>query len=333
MPARIAQPDSAPCRETNPAATSNSITYRTSRFESETYLQSRPRPWKIRNLRNYASRIRNLPSIHNQLPSESISSSIAPWNQYFDPKPRNHQPNQINNLGAPIPLVPTQAILRLIGIKDEPIPYALPCPAHTREQLAPPSNHVLSRNPKVFGRSQQMRVIRIHRAETGFGSRRQMHGIGRSQKHRPRQLLVDLPNAGKNVRTLRNPLESARLNVRLQLANERRIRGSADRAFSQLPMECSNHLRLPMRRAGQVVGGRQRTDRIRARVLVIQPHQIAGIEVDHRISRPRSSPIISVESVPPCSRARSRRKAGVYVGSAKNGCAGSGDAGTILAIS
>src|SRR5579875_786320 len=100
MPARIAQPDSAPCRETNPAATSNSITYRTSRFESETYLQSRPTPSKIRNLRNYASRIRNLPSARTQLPSESISSSIALWNQYFDPKSRNPQPNRINILRA-----------------------------------------------------------------------------------------------------------------------------------------------------------------------------------------------------------------------------------------
>src|SRR5579875_4191505 len=98
MPTRIAQLDSAPCREANPAATSNSITYRTSRFESETYLQSRPAPCKIRNLRHYASRIRNLPSPRTQLRSESISSSIVLWNQYFDPKSRNPQPNQINNL-------------------------------------------------------------------------------------------------------------------------------------------------------------------------------------------------------------------------------------------
>src|SRR5579875_1072789 len=98
MPTRIAQPE--PSHPASGSSTTNriSITYRTSRFESETYLQSRPAPCKIRNLRNYASKIRNLPSTRTQLRSESISSSIVLWNQYFDPKSRNPQPNQINNL-------------------------------------------------------------------------------------------------------------------------------------------------------------------------------------------------------------------------------------------
>lgn len=71
--------------------------------------------------------------------------------------------------------------------------------------------------------------------------------------------------------------------------------------------------------------------RIGARILVIEPDEVDAIEVDHRTSR--SSPMISVESVPPRSRLRSRRKARVQAGLAKNGCAGGGDAGTILAIS
>src|SRR5579875_1662496 len=98
MPTHIAQPE--PSHPASGPSTTNriSITYRTSRFESETCLQSRPTPSKIRNLRHYASRIRNLPSIRTKLPSESISSSIALWNQYFDPKSRNPQPNQIKNL-------------------------------------------------------------------------------------------------------------------------------------------------------------------------------------------------------------------------------------------
>src|SRR5579875_4205306 len=103
MPAPIAQLE--PSHPASGSSTTNriSITYRISRLESETCLQSRPAPCKIRNLRHYASRIRNLPSPRTQLRSESISSSIALWNQYFDPKPRNHQPNQINNLPTPVP--------------------------------------------------------------------------------------------------------------------------------------------------------------------------------------------------------------------------------------
>lgn len=98
MSTRIAQLEpSHPASE--PFATETiSIPYRASRLESETYLQSRPAPCKIRNLRNYASRIKNLPSTRTQLPSESISSSIALWNQYLDPESRYLQLNQINNL-------------------------------------------------------------------------------------------------------------------------------------------------------------------------------------------------------------------------------------------
>src|SRR6516164_7101156 len=68
-----------------------------------------------------------------------------------------------------------------------------------------------------------------------------------------------------------------------------------------------------------------------AGVLIIEPDKVARIEVDHNTSRLRSSLMACVESVPPRRCLRLARNARVNLGSAKNGFAGRGDAGTILA--
>jgi hypothetical protein len=48
-----------------------------------------------------------------------------------------------------------------------------------------------------------------------------------------------------------------------------------------------------------MVGGRERANRICAGVLIIEPDQITGVEVDHPTSWSRSSLILRVESFPP----------------------------------
>jgi hypothetical protein len=70
---------------------------------------------------------------------------------------------------------------------------------------------------------------------------------------------------------------------------------------------------------------------VSAGVLIIEPGQVARIEVDHNTSRLRSSLMASVESVPPRRCLRLARNVRVNLGSAKNALAGRGDAGTILA--
>lgn len=185
----------------------------------------------------------------------------------------------------------------------------------------------------MFGRSQQMRVVGINNAKARLGRRRQMDGVGRTQKYGCRQFLIDLPDTRKNVPVLRQPMKRSGLDVRLYLGDKGAIGGGPDGPFPQFAMECGDHFGLAMDRARHVVGCCERANSLGARILVIKPDEVAGIEVDHRTWPSRSSLMVSVESVPPRRCLRWARKARVNLGLAKNGLAGTGDAGTILAIS
>ena len=71
----------------------------------------------------------------------------------------------------------------------------------------------------MFCRRQQMRVIGIDHAEARLGSRSQVNGIGRAQKHRGWQILIDAPDAGEDLPILRQPLESSRLDMHRNLVH------------------------------------------------------------------------------------------------------------------
>src|SRR5436309_468490 len=83
--------------------------------------------------------------------------------------------------------------------------------------------------------------------------------------------------------------------------------------------------------APQKDGRRQLSNGVCARVSIVKPDQVTGIEVDHNPSCSRSSLIVFVESVPPRKYFRWARNARVNVGWAKNGLAGMGETGMILA--
>jgi hypothetical protein len=157
-----------------------------------------------------------------------------------------------------------------------------PLSPHPSTPPFPDLNDVLPFETKMFGRSQQMPVIGIDHAESCLGSRSQMNGIGRAQKHGGRQFLINLPDARKNVVVLRQPTERSGFDVRPYLADNGGIGCLPDGPFAQLAMERSNHLGLAMGCACHVVGRCQCANRIGTPILVIKPDQIARVEVDHR---------------------------------------------------
>jgi len=120
--------------------------------------------------------------------------------------------------------------------------------------------------------------------------------------------------------------------MRPDLAQQGGISGWPDRPFAQFAMKRRNHFSLAVGGAGHVVRCRKRANRIRSSVCVIEPDEVARIEVDQNTSRSRSSLIVHVESVPPRRCLRWARKARVNLGLAKKGLAGKGVAATILAI-
>jgi len=69
-------------------------------------------------------------------------------------------------------------------------------------------DHVLCLEAEIFGPGEQMRVIRIDEAETGLSRARQMNSVGRAQKHRWRQVFVDLSDQRKNVIVLGKPVNA-----------------------------------------------------------------------------------------------------------------------------
>lgn len=147
--------------------------------------------------------------------------------------------------------------------------------------------------------SQEMPVIRIEDTEACLGRRGQVNRIGRPQKHRAWELPINVSNARQNFFALCEPLESSGLDMRLYLGDERGIRRRSNGPFPQLAMERGHHFRLPVRRTCQVVCRRERTNRVRAGILIVEPDEIARIEVDHSALWSRSSLIVRVESVPP----------------------------------
>lgn len=151
----------------------------------------------------------------------------------------------------------------------------------------------------MFRGSQEMPVIRIHDTEACFGRGGQVNRIGRPQKHRARELPINVSNAHEDFFALREPLESSGRDMRLYLADERGIRRRSNGPFPQLAMERGHHFRLPVRCTCQVVCRRERTNRVGAGILIIEPYEIARIEVDHSALWSRSSLIVLVESVPP----------------------------------
>src|SRR5215467_10104403 len=98
-------------------------------------------------------------------------------------------------------------------------------------------------------------------------------------------------------------------------------------------MKRRHHFHLPMCCRSYVVARGKYAYRFGTGVLVIEANEVAGVEIDHEASRFRSSLMVNVESVPPRRYLRCVRKACVNLGFAKNGFAGIGDAGTILATS
>src|SRR5215468_5291027 len=144
-----------------------------------------------------------------------------------------------------------------------------------------------------------MRIIRIHDAEARLGSRRQVNGVGAAKKDRWRQCLINAPDSGKDLPILSEPMERSRLHMRPYLVHQGRIGHRPDRPLTQLAMEGRHHFDLPMCRTCNVVCSRQGANLIRAGFLIIEADQIAGIEIDHGVSRSRSWLMVSVESVPP----------------------------------
>lgn len=151
----------------------------------------------------------------------------------------------------------------------------------------------------MFRCSQEMPVIRIDDTEACFGRGGQVSCIGRPQKHRVREVPINVSNARQNFFALREPPESSGLDMRPYLADERGIRRRSNGPFPQLAMERGHHFRLPVRCTCQVVCRRERTNRLGVGILIVEPDEIARIEVDHSALWSRSSLIVRVESVPP----------------------------------
>lgn len=147
--------------------------------------------------------------------------------------------------------------------------------------------------------SQEMPVIRIEETKACLGRGGQVNRIGRPQKHRTWKLPINVSKARQNFFALREPAESSGLDMRLYLADERGIRRRSNGPFPQLAMERSHHFRLPVRCTCEVVCRRERTNRVGAGILIVEPDEIARIEVDHSALWSRSSLIVRVESVPP----------------------------------
>ena len=105
----------------------------------------------------------------------------------------------------------------------------------------------------------------------------------------------------------------------------------SDRPFPQFAMERCHHFGLTMGSTSHMVCCRECPNCVCTSVLIVEPNEIARIEVDHNTSWLRSSLIVRVESVPPRRYLRWARNARVNLGLAKKGLAGRGDAATILA--
>ena len=158
-----------------------------------------------------------------------------------------------------------------------------------------------------------------------------MNGVSAPQKDGCRQPLVDISNSCHNFLILREPLESSHLDMSPYLGQQGGISRCSDRSFAPLAMEGRYHFGLPVRRSDNMVCRRELSNGVCARVSIVKPDQVTGIEVDHNPSRSRSSLIVFVESVPPRKYFRWARNARVNVGWAKNGLAGMGETGMILA--
>jgi len=115
------------------------------------------------------------------------------------------------------------------------------------------ANHVLPLDAEMFRSREQTRVIRIDHAEPRLSGRSQMHGIGRAQKHRRWQLLIDLCDSHEHFLIWREPMEGSRLAMCPYLAEERSVSNGADRPFAQLAMECCHHFGLPVGRTRHMV--------------------------------------------------------------------------------
>jgi len=91
-----------------------------------------------------------------------------------------------------------------------------------------------------------------------------------------------------NVIVLGKPVKCPLFDLRLNLADEGGISHGKNNPLAQFAMEGSDHLGLTMGSASHRIGGGQSTNGIGARLLIGEAYQIAGVEVDHRISRSRS---------------------------------------------
>jgi len=176
-----------------------------------------------------------------------------------------------------------------------------------------------------------MPVVGIDDAQARFGCGGQVNGVSAPQKDGRRQPLVDISNSCHNFLILSEPLESSHLDMSPYLGQQGGISRCSDRSFAQLAMEGRYHFGLPVRRADNMVCRRELSNGVCARVSIVKPDQVTGIEVDHNPSCSRSSLIVFVESVPPRKYFRWARNARVNVGWAKNGLAGMGETGMILA--
>src|SRR5262249_27642486 len=94
-------------------------------------------------------------------------------------------------------------------------------------------------------------------------------------------------------------MKRSRLDMRAYLMHQGCISHRPDRPVTQLAMEVRHHFGLPMCRTCDVVGSRQVANLICTGFLIIEADQIAGIEIDHGVSRSRSWLMVSVELVPP----------------------------------
>ena len=94
-------------------------------------------------------------------------------------------------------------------------------------------------------------------------------------------------------------MKRSRLDMRPYLVHQGRISRRPDRPLTELAMEGRHHFSLPMGRTCDVVRSRQGANPIRTSFLIIEADQIAGIEIDHGVSRSRSWLMVSVESAPP----------------------------------
>jgi hypothetical protein len=153
-----------------------------------------------------------------------------------------------------------------------------------------------------------------------------------TKKYCCRKLGVNFGNSMINCRTSRKPLKGPGLVVSTHLSKQRSIGRLRNCPLPQLSMESRDHLGLSVRRASDVVRGSQRPNLFRSGIVVINSDEVARVEIDHTVSRSRSSLISFVISSPPWRCLRCARYARVNRGFAKNAFSGAGWAGIILAI-